>query len=158
MILITSPDCYIEPAEPRNTTLFLAGGISGTLDWQAEVVDALKNTSITIFNPRRVGPFDLTNEKESDQQITWEYNHLNIADYILFWFPKETLCPIALFELGDFWRKSCIIGTDPQYNRRYDIVKQMSLRNPHYCIFDSLGAVINNTIQITKNDHERLLK
>ncbi|WP_443041424.1 nucleoside 2-deoxyribosyltransferase domain-containing protein [Streptomyces sp. B21-083] len=34
------------------------------------------------------------------EQTAWEYEHLRIADVILFWFRAEAVQPIALYELG----------------------------------------------------------
>jgi hypothetical protein len=37
-------------------------------------------------------------------QIAWEYHHLKQAEAIMFWFCKETIQPIVLFELGKWYQ------------------------------------------------------
>jgi hypothetical protein len=80
-------------------SLFLAGGISGTHDWQAEVVERLADLPLVLLNPRRRN-FPMDGPSAAEGQIAWEFRHLRRATAVLFWFPPETLCPIALFELG----------------------------------------------------------
>lgn len=102
-------------------SIFLAGGISGCPDWQKEMVELLKDTDLTIFNPRREN-FDLSNALVTEEQIEWEFDHLR-------WFPKETLCPITLFELGAWSHtmKPLFVGMDPDYQRRKDVEVQLKL-------------------------------
>ena len=79
--------------------LFLAGGITNCPDWQAEALVLLGNQDIAVANPRRKRALALQG-KGATHQIEWEYEYLRRARVVLFWFPKESLCPIALFELG----------------------------------------------------------
>ena len=44
-------------------TLFLGGGISNCKDWQAKLVEKLKDYNVTIYNPLR-NNFDINNPKE----------------------------------------------------------------------------------------------
>ena len=93
---------YIEaPAEFTGTepSLFLAGGITGTFDWQTEIVRLLNVTALAVLNPRRRN-FPIDDSTAAQSQIEWEFRHLRRATAVLFWFPSETLCPIALYELG----------------------------------------------------------
>jgi hypothetical protein len=111
--------------------LFLAGGITGTSNWQSKIIKKLKNEeNLTIYNPRRKN-FDITKKKIMEEQIVWEYKHLKEADLISFWFSKETVCPIVLYELG-MWGNSrnhynkmmhnrIFIGIDPEYSRKEDV-------------------------------------
>src|SRR5690348_10230732 len=89
------------PVYPQleNTPIFLAGGITDCPDWQSEVVEQLVKTNLMIFNPRR-DYFDVEDSRMTFEQIRWEFAHLRLAKGVVFWFPKETLCPITLFELG----------------------------------------------------------
>jgi hypothetical protein len=80
-------------------SLFLAGGISGTFDWQADVVAGLADLPLVLLNPRRRN-FPINDPTAAPTQIEWEFHHLRRATAVLFWFPSETLCPIALYELG----------------------------------------------------------
>lgn len=87
--------------------IFLAGGITGCPDWQAQAVAELSRDDgtgrplwpCTIFNPRRA-QFPMDDPTAAEEQITWEYNGLRVADIVAFWFCKETVQPIVLFELG----------------------------------------------------------
>ena len=123
--------------------LFLAGGITNCPDWQSEVIRKFGDTPITIFNPRRKH-FDVTKEDESEKQITWEYIKLLTATELLFWFPKETLCPIVLFELGAHLKthKLLLIGMHPDYARRQDVEIQSKLARSPRDIFYSLQDLV----------------
>lgn len=125
--------------------VFLAGGIGNCPDWQADAVELLKHTDITILNPRRPEfPKPWTTEN-SREQITWEYQALEAADAILFWFPKApSMQPIALFELGSWARqknKHILIGRDPEYMRADDIDIQLGLLRPELPRFSNLSAL-----------------
>jgi hypothetical protein len=110
-------------------TLFLAGGISGCPDWQSEALKEFEDLDddCKIANPRRKD-FDITDEKVSEKQIKWEHDALSHSNLILFWFPKETVCPITLYELGywlGFGHVMLFIGVHPEYSRRFDIEQQL---------------------------------
>lgn len=126
----------------ESPALFLAGGISHTPDWQAVVAEGLAGLSGAVVNPRR----DVYPDTEADarQQIAWEHRHLERADLVSFWFPPQTLCPIALFELGACCSSGVpiLVGADPQYARRLDLLVQLSLRRPEVVLVDSLPALV----------------
>lgn len=137
---------YVECPGTAETSpsVFLAGGITGCPNWQAVIVEYLRNTALTLFNPRRE-QFPIQDPSASAFQIQWEYNHLRKADAILFWFPCETLCPIALYELGawSMTDKPLFVGVHPQYQRRQDIQLQTALVRPDIEIVDSLEDLAN---------------
>lgn len=117
--------------EGKERSLFLAGGISGCENWQTKLVKLLENTDLTLLNPRRKHfPTDSPNIEE--EQITWEHNHLAKTNAVSFWFPKETLCPITLFELGKCLGKGkrVFIGVNPKYLRKKDVEIQTRLVRP----------------------------
>jgi hypothetical protein len=127
---------------PEFVSVFLAGGISNCPDWQNEVTTALDEFPVTIFNPRRgVFPDELTAEEE---QIRWEFEGLRSANLIAFWFPKETLNPITLFEFGAAMERSSpiIVGIDPKYARKVDLEIQIKLRRPDIHIVCSLAEFV----------------
>jgi hypothetical protein len=122
---------------PRDvTTLFLAGGISNCPNWQADVVKALANTEYIILNPRQdrwIGSQALDTKiayQEELKQVTWEYKRITKAYSVLFWFPKDTVCPITLFELGSRLegQQNLFIGCDPDYEKRRNIWCQLEQR------------------------------
>ena len=141
--------------------LFLAGGISGCPDWQSEMVKLLEDTDLIIYNPRR-DDFDTSNLSLSEQQIEWEYKHLNRSHWISFWFPCETLCPITLYELG-VWANctntntyDVFVGCHPDYARKFDVVKQLSLMNPRIEVVFSLEELANQIKEQKKTLSRRL--
>ena len=112
----------------------------------SSIVDSLKNFDITLLNPRR-NKFPINDPNASKEQISWEYNHLRTADTILFWFPKESICPIALYELGAWCmtEKPICLGVDPDYPRKIDIKEQTALSRPDveivYSLFDLVKQI-----------------
>ncbi len=111
--------------------VFLAGGITGCPDWQQEMVAMLDDTTLTILNPRRAD-FPIGDPNAAQVQIKWEYDALRAADVISFWFPKETICPIVLYELGawSMTRKPLCIGVHCDYQRKQDVLIQTKLERP----------------------------
>jgi len=140
---------YIEsPSElvgSRNLRIFLAGGITNCPDWQQVVAANLKDVDgITLLNPRRAD-FPIDDPTAAKSQITWEYNMLREADIILFWFPKDTLCPIVLYELGAHagnLNKPIVVGTHPEYKRIQDVTIQVGLVRDDVNIVDTLSGLL----------------
>ncbi len=133
---------YIEAVSEeaaRYKSVFLAGGITNCADWQKAVVDKLSDLEVTVYNPRRAN-YPMDDPAAAAAQITWEYDRLHKADTVSFWFSKETLNPITLFELGaalerskpfgDTQGKPVVIGVDPEYQRKQDVEVQTKLIRP----------------------------
>lgn len=139
---------------PEETTVFLAGGISGCPQWQDTVIDLLADTSLTLLNPRRTD-FPIGDPAAAEGQIRWEYQHLHYAQAILFWFPAETLCPITLFELGRWsgQRKPLFVGIHPEYKRRQDIEVQLGLERPDVSPVYSLDDLAASVRSFTPNKY-----
>lgn len=128
---------YVQcPAEydGQRPTLFLAGGISNCADWQVPLRDLVHSMcpGLVPVNPRREN-FDVSKPEMTEEQIKWEFKQLRKAAAIVFWFPRETLCPITLYELGT-WSvlhkmHGCdiFVGTDPEYARKEDVKIQLCL-------------------------------
>lgn len=132
--------------------LFLAGGITGCPDWQKQALNTLLGpVGGTLLSPRREH-FDITDPNAAEAQITWEYKMLEASDAIIFWFPKEEIQPIALFELGRwssvFHTKNVFVGVHPEYKRRQDVEIQMRLERPeliiHYNLDDLCKEVLTH--------------
>jgi hypothetical protein len=133
---------YIEAPEEydeRGPSLFLAGGITGNHDWQAEVVRRLSDLPLVLLNPRR-RDFPINDPSAARGQIEWEFRHLRRATAVLFWFPPETLCPIALYELGGrvATAQPLFVGTHPEYQRKPDVVIQLGLARPDVHVVHSV--------------------
>lgn len=136
---------YIEAPVTTKTSLksiFIAGSITGCPDWQKDLIGTLKNLDIAVYNPRRKN-FPMNDPSAAEGQIKWEYDHLRKADAISFWFSKETLGPIVLFELGahSSTDKPIVIGVEPGYPRENDILIQMKLIRPDIPIVRSLDKL-----------------
>lgn len=147
MQLIEAPNTY-----PANADLFLGGGITNCPDWQADVVRLLEGTDLVVLNPRRSAAFtgDI-----ADEQIRWEYKALRSVKTVLFWFPKETLCPITLFELGVFSQRTgtrLIVGTHSEYARRFDVQVQMELSRPEVMVHDSIEGMVGEYLSALQAD------
>lgn len=129
--------------EPGDIPVFMAGGITGCPQWAAELVNLLSDVdSLVLMNPRRAN-FPIGDPNAALEQVTWEHDHLRMADAILFWFPKETLCPIVLYELGawSMTKKALWVGVHPDYARRLDVEVQTRLARPDVQVVYSLEAL-----------------
>ena len=68
------------------------------------------------------------------------------VDCVVFWFPKESLCPISLFELGVVCRdslKGLIVGMDLEYAKRDIVIEQLKLFRPDVNVVSSLLDVMD---------------
>lgn len=127
-------------------SLFLGGGITNCYNWQNEMRQHLRDTNLLVLNPRRAHYQDDPNT--GLEQITWEYNQMNFAKGIMFWFSKETLCPITLFEYGKWIGRSkkLFVGCDPEYARKYDLEVQTMLERPFQKIHTDLKSLADEVI------------
>lgn len=127
MQYIEAPNQFVVTRETP-LSIFVAGGITGCPDWQKQFCELLKDEDVVLLNPRRKD-FPINRPSEAKKQIIWEFQHLRLADAIVFWFPHETLCPIVLYELGawSMTNKKLFVGIDPLYARRADVEIQTSL-------------------------------
>jgi hypothetical protein len=108
--------------------IFLAGSIEmgKAEDWQADMTEFFNLHNWGVFNPRR-DDWDPTWVQDFEnpqfaQQVNWELNALDNADFIIMYFAPETMSPISLYEFGrysdsgkmavvcpsGFWRKGNI--------------------------------------------------
>jgi len=135
MRYIEAPDIY----QSEGKSLFIAWGISNCPDWQKEYINYFKDTSLTLLNPRR-NNFDIDDKSVEIEQITWEHEHLEKADIISFWFWKETICPIVLFELWKYANsaKNICVGVHPEYQRKSDVEIQLWLIRPEIKVVSNL--------------------
>lgn len=136
MKYIEAPRIY----DIRKCSVFLAGGITNCPDWQQEMVSLLRDTELVLYNPRRAD-FPIGDPSAANKQIAWEHKYLRYARAIQFWFPKETICPIVLYELGawSMTEKPIFVGVHPEYQRRQDVEIQTKLVRPDVQICYSLS-------------------
>jgi hypothetical protein len=139
-------DCY------GKTSLFLAGSISESWNWQEYVASKLEKTDLVVINPRREF-FDTSVKEEATGQIKWEFDHLAKADMVLFWFSHETLAPITLLEYGKMMmtRKKLFVGCDPAYKRKLDIEVQTELERPGTFIHSNIDSLCESVISYLNN-------
>ena len=118
----------------------MAGGITGCPDWQTDTVNNIVNhkRNVVLINPRRESWN--VNDGNNEFQINWEYQHIRAADCVYFWFPKEGLCPITLFELGCVINQDKLyrVGVEPGYVREQDIKYQLNNYAPHIPIYNTI--------------------
>jgi hypothetical protein len=134
MKIIKSPNKI--PISSTDKILFLAGSIEmgKAHDWQEEIEEELKDLNIVVLNPRR-DDWDsswvqsIENDK-FNEQVNWELDAQDRADYIAMYFDPLTKSPISIFELGlyaasgklivccppHFWRKGNIDIVCKRYN------------------------------------------
>lgn len=133
-----------------NKTVFLAGSITGSWDWQTQAATRLKK-HFNIFNPRRA-EFNVEDKMIELEQITWEYNYLRACSILLFYFSHETLAPITLFEYGgglerlktvSYLKIYCAIH--PDYKRKNDVIIQTNLIAPQ--IMRNLSLDLDQTLE-----------
>lgn len=156
----------IVPEADRNLpTLFVAGGITGCPDWQGDLRVYLSDLDMIFCNPRRAS-FSIHDPNAAQEQIEWEYRWLKEADAICFWFCRETLNPIVLFELGSHLkdRKPIFVGMDLDYSRRQDVEIQARLIRPDMDFayrLDHMGnqirawTILGNSLRSLTPDHRR---
>lgn len=112
--------------------VFLAGGIKGCRDWQQEIIEhcASMDDRLILVNPR-AGVFDSNDPECFQRQVEWEYDWLQQVDRVSFWFSKETVNPITLYELGFQMgyqgARTIFIGADPEYLKLPDVIQQTKL-------------------------------
>lgn len=150
MRYIEAPEQYDSADNPEEPLVFLAGGITDCPDWQRDMVALFlkEGTGAVVLNPRRAH-FPILDPNAAADQIRWEHVYLKKADAILFWFCKETLCPIVLYELGAWSSvemKPIFIGMDPKYERRRDVEIQTRLVRPGLHIQYSLKGLAGQVL------------
>jgi nicotinamidase/pyrazinamidase len=142
---------YVEaPADYEGPlpSIFLAGGISGCELWQPCVAEMLEGLAVAVVNPRR-DDYPWHDPAAAEEQIRWEFEQLSRATACLFWFPPQTLCPIALYELGRWSAGSrpMFVGVHPDYQRRVDVEIQLGLARPEVSIVHTLEELAAQVIE-----------
>lgn len=123
---------YTAPDVAPNPDVFLAGGICGTDDWQAQAAEALSAQGLEVANPRRPG--GLTDASADPEQIRWEHDHLSRAETVLFWFPGPGDHLFGMHQLG-YWLgqdKDLCIGCPQKHRNRAIIQTQVDLARPDF--------------------------
>ena len=97
----------IDERDRTKKSIFLAGSIEmdQAVNWQKRCEEVLSEKYI-LFNPRRDSwdnswEQSIKNE-QFKEQVLWELNALEKADYIIMFIANNTKSPISLLELGLF--------------------------------------------------------
>lgn len=146
MKIVTAPEPYSSDYDETydDITVFLAGGIQKTHEWQKDVIAELTkyNTdNLVVFNPRR-DKFDTLSPEKVREQIYWEYDNLTRADIFSMYFcNSESDQPICMYELGrNLYRlfnvfrynavNHIVISIEKGYSRVFDVIVQSELAVP----------------------------
>jgi len=149
---------YIEaPKEAgalSHRSVFLAGGITGCPDWQTTMAKGLLEATreLVIFNPRREN-FPIHEPRAAEAQIAWEHRHLRASSAVSFWFCKDTIQPIVLYELGawSMTSKHIFVGVEPGYPREQDVRIQTRLVRPYVNVVSKLEDLVKQVADWTKS-------
>ena len=148
MVYVEAPNTVMSDKK----SIFLAGGISGCPDWQKELIEKIKDLDVILYNPRRKN-FPIKDPSATQEQVKWEFDSFRKSSMISFWFCKETMCPIVLYELGA-WSMTpipIVIGIEPGYERKQDVEIQTKLVRPDIKVVNSLEA-LSNEIALLNNE------
>ena len=120
MIELKAPSKAFPTDGKVRAVLFLAGSIEmgKAEDWQQKVTRLLADQDVIILNPRR-DDWDSSwvqkkDNKQFNEQVTWELDSQETADLILMYFDPKTQSPITLLELGLFIKEKHIIICCPE--------------------------------------------
>ncbi len=166
--LVYVPPEYL-PSGPK-PTIFLAGPIQGTADWQSEAIVLIQeiDPNITITSPRRQ-VFD--ENFNYDEQIDWETHHLRHAGkngVIMFWLARESepipgraFAQTSRFELAEWKvkherdRVKMVIGIESGFSGAKYIRKRFGQDCPEVPILDNLEDTCLKAAQIITNDQNQ---
>jgi len=152
-LIIEAPNELYSIENKNNVKLFLAGGITNCSDWQSYVTKELSDVEhLTVYNPRRKN-FPINDPKAAEEQITWEFIHLIDSDILFYWFAKGSLNPIVLYEYGAhgiFTERPIVVGVDPLYERKQDVIIQTQLARPKQVIHNSIQDMIDEIFYMFK--------
>lgn len=136
--------------------VFITGNISDNPQWLQEFVtvasqivdEFVEGVDITLLKPRRQ-IFPINDPIASAEQVDWESNALENSNVVAFWFAASTTAqPIVMFEPGFHARrgKQIVVGCDPQYQHRHDVVLQLQQLRPDVTVSDSLDQVAGEAV------------
>lgn len=143
MNVITAP--FGVPEFSNKPKIFLAG--CANTEWRKEFVEYFKDKDVILYDPKR-SDWNLMDKSATIEQITWEYQHLNNADIIVFWFNGGSVCPITLLEFGEWGLARgtpMTVGVSNDYEKRTDIYVQTILAKPTTRIVDSIEELVYET-------------
>ena len=149
--------------------VFLAGGIQNCPEWQTEVLSKLSEIAdsmnrpfrrFTVFNPRRAN-FPIHDPSAAEEQISWEFNALALSNIVSFWFSRGSDNPIVMFEYGKYLERfkqtghpALIVGCDPEYKRKQDVLIQTRLvRTSEWGMLSDLNQIASRIFWLAADDN-----
>lgn len=144
--------------------IFLAGSIEmGKAEpWQDKLVKKFSDIDdLIFFNPRRVDwdsswVQDPTPGTQFHTQVSWELDHIEKSDLVVFYFDPKTQSPITLLELGNCLgeHKNILVCCPDGYFRKGNVV----ITCDRYGIkvlnsFDELVIAMKEELTFTQNQY-----
>jgi hypothetical protein len=133
-MLVKKPSAESPIYQPSNAELkvFLGGSIEmGKAErWQDYVIERLSGwpDNLEVLNPRR-DDWDSSWEQIPEKgnpfydQVTWEMDAQENADFMVYYFAPDTISPITLLELGAYASsEDTIVCVNPGYERYGNVV------------------------------------
>lgn len=111
----------------KKFSIFTAGSIEmgKAENWQEKLAKELSKLDIVILNPRREewdDSWEQTIEnKQFNEQVTWELDGLDTVDLIVVYFDKNTESPITLLELGRHLNDNIVVCCPEGYFRKGNV-------------------------------------
>lgn len=153
-----------EIVEIDGRTIFLAGPIQGTSDWQTVATKKIHDIDpgIVVASPRKDYPKgDFVYEK----QVDWETHYLRVAaniGVIAFWLARQTVdtpgrayAQTSRFELGEWKMKHktegarLIIGIEEGFGNARYIRRRFGQDCPDVEIVDDLDSMCRSAVNLT---------
>jgi hypothetical protein len=138
--------------DASETSVFLAGSIDmgSAENWQTRLENDLKEEEdLVLLNPRRddwdsTWVQDPTPGTQFHEQVSWELDHLDLADLVVVYFADSSMSPITLLEFGllasNYEKDVIVYCTDKFY--RYGNVQIVADRY-HIPIFDKYDEFLH---------------
>ncbi len=129
-------------------SLFLGGTIDqgSSVDWQKTLEERLIDNEVVLYNPRR-DSWDSTWAQDPTEgtpfydQVKWEMEAQDTADFKLYHFVGGSASPITMLELGG-WARSydTVVSCEPSFYRYGNVKMFCEYRN--IPCFDSLEEAV----------------
>lgn len=150
-IVIQSPNISTV-YDPHYPNIFL-GGFIGSDDWQKVIIDKLKGHTVYIYNPRRdnwkKNP-DTTDSSEDStvhNQFSWEMEHFEKSNCIVFWFPWDNSNNIGSYlQLGrcSTMGKNVFVGIHSRNKDKKTIYEFVRMTIPHAYITSKMTNLVKH--------------
>ena len=153
--MIFKPPMNIANRDFTKKSIFLAGSIEmgKAENWQEELAHGLYCNQYNVFNPRR-DDWDSSWEQSYEnpqffQQVSWELNAMEHADFIIMYFSPGTISPISLLELGLYAKTGKLTVVCPDgFSRKGNVD----------IVCDRYNIPVYKELTFVYNNHSKLFK